>query len=113
MYNEPTDPELNRNEFLVARLHNFIAIFPDFIPYKTEVQEHLYNLNDMIRGLRPPRIVVIGRSRSGKSSLINAICGLRVAEVSDTKPETGKASWKKYYHNGVDLLHILDTRGLQ
>ena len=67
----------------------------------------------MIQGLRPPRIMVIGRSRAGKSSLINAICGLKVAEVSDTKPETGKAEWKNYYHNGTDLLHILDTRGLQ
>ena len=53
--------------------------------------------------------MVIGRCRSGKSSLIKAICGLKVAEVSDTKPETGMAQWKEYYHDGVELLRILDT----
>ncbi|MEH2321933.1 GTPase family protein [Nostoc sp.] len=57
--------------------------------------------------------MVIGRTRCGKSSLINAICGLKVAEVSDTTPETGMAEWKNYYHDGSDLLHMLDTRGLQ
>lgn len=71
------------------------------------------NLRSVLQGLCPPRVMVIGRSRSGKSSLINAICGLKVAEVSDREPETGMSEWKNYYHNGSDLLHILDTRGLQ
>lgn len=108
-----TNQALNRNESLVTTLLGIINKIPDSFPFKCNIQEQLDNLRSAIQGLRPPRIMVIGRSRAGKSSLINAICGLKVAEVSDTKPETGKAEWKNYYHNGADLLHILDTRGLQ
>lgn len=108
-----TNPALNRNEALATTLLGIIDSLPGFFPFKCNIQEQLDNLGSAIRGLRPPRIMVIGQSGSGKSSLINAICGLKVAEISHTKPETGKAEWKNYYHNGTDLLHILDTRGLQ
>ena len=110
---EETNKALSRNEALATELFKIIDTLPDFVPLKGNIQEHLNNLRSVIRGLRPPRIMVIGRCRAGKSSLINAICGLKVAEVSDTTPETGMAEWKKYYHNGTDLLYILDTRGLQ
>ena len=108
-----TNNALTRNEALVTNLLAILDALPNFVPLKGNIQESLNNLRSVIQGLRPPRIMVIGRCRSGKSSLINAICGLKVAEVSDTKPETGKAQWKDYYYNGTDLLHILDTRGLQ
>jgi predicted GTPase len=110
---EETNQALSRNEALATALLKIVDILPDFVPLKGNIQEQLNNLRSVIQGLRPPRIMVIGRCRAGKSSLINAICGLRVAEVSDTTPETGMAQWKKYYHDGTDLLHILDTRGLQ
>ncbi len=108
-----TNNALNRNEYLVTEILRIVDSLPEFFPLKGNIQKGLDEVRDVIQGLRPPRIMVIGRSRAGKSSLINAICGLMVAEVSDTKPETGKAEWKNYYHNGTDLLHILDTRGLQ
>ncbi|MEH2245800.1 GTPase [Nostoc sp.] len=95
---------LSRNEFLATELLKIVNSLPGFFPLKNELQEKLDNLRSIIQGLRPPRVMVIGRSRSGKSSLINAICGLKVAKVSDTTPETGMAEWKKYYHNGSDLL---------
>jgi len=104
---------LNRNEALVTQLLDITNRIPNIFPLKGGIQEQLNNLRSAMQGLRPPRIMVIGRSRSGKSSLINAICGLKVSEVSDTVPETGAAEWKNYYHSGTDLLHILDTRGLQ
>jgi predicted GTPase len=65
--------------------------------------------------MRPPRIMVVGRCKSGKSSLINAICGRKVAEVSMVYPQTGQAQWKKYYnqYDGREIIHILDTRGLK
>jgi predicted GTPase len=106
-----TNNALNRNESQITTLLGIFDSFPEFL--KCKIQEPLDNLRSVIQGLRTPRIMVIGRSGAGKSSLINAICGLKVAEISDTKPETGKAEWKNYYHNGTDLLHILDTRGLQ
>ncbi|QYX32219.1 GTPase family protein [Sphaerospermopsis torques-reginae] len=104
---------LDRNEFLVTELLKYIGKLPNILGMKSDIQEKLENLRSAIQGMRPPRVMVIGRCKSGKSSLINAICGLKVAEVSDIKPETGMAEWKKYYHNGSDLIRILDTRGLQ
>ncbi|MEH1935911.1 MAG: GTPase [Nostoc sp.] len=104
---------LSRNEFLVTELLKVVNSIPGFIPLSEPFKNNLKDLRSAIQGLHPPRVMVIGRAKCGKSSLINAICGLKVAEVSDTTPETGMAEWKKYYHNGSDLLHILDTRGFQ
>ena len=108
-----TNKALSRNESLATTLLGIVNSLPDYFPLKVDIQESLYSLRSAIHGLRPPRVMVIGACKAGKSSLINAICGLKVAEVSDTKPETGKAEWKEYHHNGTELLHILDTRGLR
>ncbi len=110
---DETNKAVNRNEALLTAILKIVDSLPSIVPLKADIQEYLNTVRSAMHGLRPPRIMVIGRSRAGKSSLINAICGLKVAEVSDTKPETGKAEWKDYHHDGVDLLHILDTRGLQ
>ena len=104
-----TNKALNRNEALATNLIKIV----EALPVKGNIHESLNNLRLSIQGLRTPRIIVIGRCKSGKSSLINAICGLKVATVSHTKPETGEAEWKQYYHDGADLLRILDTRGFQ
>lgn len=110
---DETNKAVNRNEALLTEILKILDSLPSIVPFKDKIEEYLNTLRSAMLGLRSPRIMVIGRSRSGKSSLINAICGLKVAEVSDTKPETGEAEWKDYHHDGVDLLHILDTRGLQ
>ena len=110
---EKENPALRRSEDLVTFMLKLTDKIPNAFSIRSRVQEPLNNINSAIQGLRPPKIMVIGRSRSGKSSLINAICGLKVAKISDTKPETGAASWKEYYYNGTELLQILDTRGLQ
>ncbi|MGL4620736.1 MAG: GTPase family protein [Chroococcidiopsis sp.] len=109
---DETNKAINRNEALVTEILKILDNLPRIVPFKDKIEEYLNTLRSAMQGLRSPRIMVIGRSRAGKSSLINAICGLKVAEVSDTKPETGEAEWKDYHHDGVDLLHILDTRGL-
>ena len=110
---EKENKALRRSETLIAFMLKLTDKIPNAFSIRNKVQEPLNNINSAIQGLRSPRIMVIGRSRSGKSSLINAICGFKVAEISDTKPETGTATWKEYYHHGTELLKILDTRGLQ
>ena len=108
-----TNKAVNRNEFLATQLLKVLDSLPKVLPQIRDLQNDLKNLHSALQGMRPARVMVIGRCKSGKSSLINAICGLKVAEVSDIKPETGMAEWKEYYHNGSDLIRILDTRGLQ
>ena len=110
---DETNKAINRNEALVTEILKIVDNLPSIVPLKGDIQEKLNSLRSAMLGLRAPRIMVIGRSRAGKSSLINAICGLKVAEMNDTEPENGKAEWKDYHHDGLDLLHILDTRGFQ
>jgi len=112
-FQENNEAVRRRHEGLATDLLKILRSLPDIFGYKKELEEKLNYLRSILQGLRPPRVMIIGRCKSGKSSLINAICGLQVAEVGDTKPETGMAEWKYYYHNGCALLHILDTRGLQ
>lgn len=106
---EKNNESVTRSELILTK---FIQLL-EKIPFTNDVQKYLDSLRNLLQAQRPARIMVIGRSRSGKSSLINAICGLKVAEVSDTKPETGEAKWQTFYNGGVDLVDILDTRGLQ
>lgn len=93
---------------------------PEAIPEKTKVMlkekvlgdKELKKLMDGIDSHRPPRIFLIGRTGVGKSSLINALCGAYVADVSDIKSCTEHA--KSYTCKDGDrvLMEILDTRGI-
>lgn len=103
------DEVVKRSEEALTKLIQILDKIPFADKKKTELQE----LRSLIQSLRPPRIMVIGRARSGKSSLINAICGMYVCQVSSTTPETGKAEWFPFYRDGFELVRILDTRGLQ
>jgi predicted GTPase len=106
--NHPIEPS-------VTALKKLVSSIPDWVPYQQDINKYLDELLGLILEMRPPRIMVVGRCKSGKSSLINAICGRKVAEVSMIQPQTGQAQWKKYYnqYDGREIIHILDTRGLQ
>ncbi len=62
---------------------------------------------------RPPVLYVMGRSGHGKSSLINALAGRKVAEVGDIKPQTIGAD---PYHISFPEVYaeweIIDSRGI-
>ena len=97
-----------------------IESLPDSIPEKTRSMlkdcilgdDDLKRLIEGIDSHRPPRIFMIGRTGVGKSSLINAICGLYVAKVSDTKSCTANAEVYKCMEKDRILMEILDTRGI-
>ena len=88
----------NMKKFYI-KAGEMIDKLPDAIPEKTRTllkdtilgDKDLKNLMEGIDSHRPPRIFLIGRTGVGKSSLINALCGSYVANVSDTRSCTENA----------------------
>lgn len=80
-------------------------------PPKDSIKRELQNIREFIVEKRPPNIMIIGRCKAGKSSLINAIFREKVAEVGSVLSETGKAEWYQY-QSEKGAIRILDTRGL-
>lgn len=80
-------------------------------PLRARVEGDLKELEELIMEARAPRIAVVGRRGSGKSSLINAIFSAEVAAVGAVKSTTERGRWYQYA-DGRGKLDILDTRGL-
>ena len=78
---------------------------------RTQVGEELKELKELIMEARAPRIAVVGRRGSGKSSLVNAIFSAEVAAVGAVKSTTEQGRWYEYTGERGKL-DILDTRGL-
>jgi predicted GTPase len=68
-------------------------------------------LKELLMDARPPKLMILGRRGAGKSSLINAIFGERVAAVGSVLSETGQPAWYSYA-GPRGSMKILDTRGL-
>ena len=109
----------NMKKFYI-KAGEMIDKIPDAIPEKTRAMlketilgdKDLKKLMNGIDSQRPPRIFLIGRTGVGKSSLINALCGAYVANVSDTKSCTETAQMYECKDNDRVLMEILDTRGI-
>lgn len=79
-------------------------------PIKKKVERDLVKLRELVLEQRLPRLLIVGRRGSGKSSLINAIFGSSMAGVGPVRAHTGKGTWYTYSTDQGDL-RILDTRG--
>lgn len=97
------------NEILNLLIEDFIPKLPEKI--RELVESELVKLRELIMDARAPRFAIVGRCKSGKSSLINAIYGSEVAKVGSVKSMTGLGKWYEY-KNEKGTISILDTRGL-
>ena len=68
-------------------------------------------LKELLMEARPPKLMIVGRRGAGKSSLINAILGQKVAEVGSVLSQTGAPTWYSCA-TAQGELRLLDTRGL-
>jgi uncharacterized protein (DUF697 family)/GTP-binding protein EngB required for normal cell division len=56
--------------------------------------------------------VLVGRRGAGKSSVVNALFGAKMAELGHVTAQTGRGRWYDYERDG-GAMSILDTRGVQ
>ncbi|MFJ8069557.1 GTPase family protein [Peribacillus sp. NPDC096447] len=79
---------------------------------KNKMLDQLLKLKTMTVDAREPRIALVGRRGSGKSSLINAMFGQERQYVSSVKSGTGKGKWLWYPSDAEPKIRLLDSRGL-
>jgi predicted GTPase len=80
-------------------------------PQGGATRNELSILKELLMDARPPKLMILGRRGAGKSSLVNAIFGERVAAVGSVLSETGRPTWYSYQGPRGEM-KILDTRGL-
>ncbi len=94
----------------IERLEEIIGALPG------EMAQNLKNRIATVRSIlleqRAPAFALIGRRGAGKSSLVNALFGARVADVGHVKSQTGRGKWFEYA-SPAGAIAILDTRGIQ
>ncbi|MFC5407922.1 GTPase family protein [Larkinella bovis] len=95
---------------VLQKLEGLLERVPESVA--KEVRQQLREFRQLLVDTRPPRFALVGRRGSGKSSLINAIFGQKVAEVGHEKAQTGEATWWSY-SGELGTIELLDTRGLQ
>ena len=121
----PQFEEIQKRMSHIGNLNNYLEDLLAKIPSNLltgKQQEKLMDvllddkdLNKLLEGLkdpRPPRFVLVGRTGVGKSSLINAMSGRYLAEVSDVEIGTKEARRFTYESDGQVYFEVIDTRGI-
>jgi uncharacterized protein len=94
----------------IERLEDLLGHLP--LDAARDLRERIATTRTILLEQRPPALVLVGRRGAGKSSLVNALFGARVAELGHVTAQTGRGRWFDF-ENEAGTLSILDTRGVQ
>lgn len=94
----------------IARLEELLERLP--VDVARDLRGRIATLRTVVLEKRPPALVLVGRRGAGKSSLVNALFGARVADLGHVTAQTGRGRWYDYHRDG-GAMSILDTRGVQ
>ena len=107
---EPREDPLKTFARAIERLEELLDRLP--VELAKDLRGRLATLRTVMLEKRPPALVLVGRRGAGKSSVVNALFGAKVAELGHVKAQTGRGRWYDYERDG-GMMSILDTRGVQ
>lgn len=96
----------------IRRIEEMMRFLPLSDGTVNELRGKIGLLRTILLEQRSPAFALVGRRGAGKSSLVNALFGARMAEVGHVKAQTGKGKWFEHASERGGL-SILDTRGIQ
>ncbi len=94
----------------ISRIEDLLDRLP--LEVAKDLRVRIGTLRTVLLEKRPPALVLVGRRGAGKSSVVNALFGAKMAELGHVKAQTGRGRWYEYEREG-GAMSILDTRGLQ
>lgn len=120
MERQTIDERLDRLVNIRSSLDQVIDTLPVKVPKQARTyikdillkNDELNQLLEDLKGRRPPRLIVVGKTGVGKSSLINAMFGRYLAKTSAVEVGTQSVSSYQYRDNERVLFDVIDTRGL-
>ncbi len=107
---EPREDPLKTLARAIVRLEELLERLP--VELARDLRVRIATLRVVMLEKRPPALVLVGRRGAGKSSLVNALFGAKVAELGHVTAQTGRGRWYDYERDG-GAMSILDTRGVQ
>jgi predicted GTPase len=107
-----SDPEdaLKALARAIERVEELLERLP--LDVAKDLRARIGTLRTVLLEKRPPALVLVGRRGAGKSSVVNALLGAKVAELGHVTAQTGRGRWYEYERDG-GAMSVLDTRGLQ
>ena len=117
---EKIEERIENVKNVYLKIEKLIDDLPDVIPgeAKKTLKKTLLDDKELktfmkeVDHYRPPKLFLIGRTGSGKSSLINAMCDAYVANVDDVKSCTAHTTKYPIKDGDRTLMEILDSRGI-
>jgi predicted GTPase len=106
----PQEDPLKTLARAIVRLEELLDRLP--VEVARDLRIRIATLRTVMLEKRPPALVLVGRRGAGKSSLVNALFGAKVAELGHVTAQTGRGRWYDYQRDGGSM-SILDTRGVQ
>lgn len=96
----------------IRRVEEMLRFLPLHADTVNDLRAKIGLLRTILLEQRAPALALVGRRGAGKSSLVNALFGAKVAEVGHVKAQTGRGKWFEHKSERGSI-SVLDTRGVQ